>query len=143
MTSADAYNLSAYKFWLDRQDRLLGIREPSPISGRRAVDASWRGPRIEREGAVTYLKLGAPFASGLPESCYEIPACGGFMLCARRSHARELAGSRDFDAQAAQRRRGCGLGTLLGIEGRDAGLRGSGSLKLLDLGHRGHARRQK
>jgi spore maturation protein CgeB len=31
----------------------------------------------------------APIASGLPERCYGIPACGGFLLCDRRSHARD------------------------------------------------------
>jgi spore maturation protein CgeB len=29
----------------------------------------------------------APVASGLPERCYGIPACGGFLLCDRRTHA--------------------------------------------------------
>ena len=65
ITSADAYSLATYQFWLDRQERLIGIREPAPISGRRAVDASWRRPRIEREGTTVYLKLDAPFASGV------------------------------------------------------------------------------
>ena len=32
---------------------------------------------------------GAPLASGLPERCYGIPACGGFLLCDRRTHARD------------------------------------------------------
>lgn len=32
---------------------------------------------------------GAPVASGLPERCFGIPACGGFLLCDRRSHARD------------------------------------------------------
>jgi len=31
----------------------------------------------------------APIASGLPERCYGIPACGGFLLCDRRTHARD------------------------------------------------------
>ncbi len=31
----------------------------------------------------------APVASGLPERCYGIPACGGFLLCDRRTHARD------------------------------------------------------
>jgi len=34
-------------------------------------------------------EYGAPFASGLPERCYGIPACGGFLLCDRRTHARD------------------------------------------------------
>ena len=28
-------------------------------------------------------------ASGLPERCYGIPACGGFLLCDKRTHARD------------------------------------------------------
>jgi spore maturation protein CgeB len=32
---------------------------------------------------------GAPLASGLPERCYGIPACGGFLLCDKRTHARD------------------------------------------------------
>jgi len=31
----------------------------------------------------------APTASGLPERCYGIPACGGFLLCDKRTHARD------------------------------------------------------
>lgn len=32
---------------------------------------------------------GSPVASGLPERCYGIPACGGFLLCDRRTHAQD------------------------------------------------------
>jgi spore maturation protein CgeB len=32
---------------------------------------------------------GAPVASGFPERCYGIPACGGFLLCDKRTHARD------------------------------------------------------
>lgn len=32
---------------------------------------------------------GTPVASGLPERCYGIPACGGFLLCDRRTHAKD------------------------------------------------------
>lgn len=32
---------------------------------------------------------GASVASGLPERCYGIPASGGFLLCDRRTHARD------------------------------------------------------
>jgi spore maturation protein CgeB len=32
---------------------------------------------------------GATLASGLPERCYGIPAAGGFLLCDKRSHARD------------------------------------------------------
>ncbi len=34
-------------------------------------------------------EYGAREASGLPERCYGIPACGGFLLCDRRTHARD------------------------------------------------------
>ncbi len=34
-------------------------------------------------------EYGAPVASGLPERCYGIPACGGFLLCDRRTHAQD------------------------------------------------------
>jgi spore maturation protein CgeB len=34
-------------------------------------------------------EYGAPIASGLPERCYGIPACGGFLLCDQRTHARD------------------------------------------------------
>lgn len=34
-------------------------------------------------------EYGAPLASGLPERCYGIPAAGGFLLCDKRSHARD------------------------------------------------------
>lgn len=37
-------------------------------------------------------EYGAKVASGLPERCYGIPACGGFLLCDRRTHAAD-----DFD----------------------------------------------
>lgn len=32
---------------------------------------------------------GSPVASGLPERCFGIPACGGFLLCDKRTHARD------------------------------------------------------
>lgn len=34
-------------------------------------------------------EYGAAVASGLPERCYGIPACGGFILCDKRTHARD------------------------------------------------------
>ena len=34
-------------------------------------------------------EYGASIASGLPERCYGIPACGGFLLCDKRTHARD------------------------------------------------------
>ena len=32
---------------------------------------------------------GTPILSGLPERCYGIPACGGFLLCDKRTHVRD------------------------------------------------------
>ncbi len=65
MTSGDAYALSAYP-WLDRPERLIGIRESAPISGRSAVDASWRlaNVPIQRFGTTDFLRLNAPFSVG-------------------------------------------------------------------------------
>ncbi len=34
-------------------------------------------------------EYGSPVASGLPERCYGIPACGGFLLSDRRTHAQD------------------------------------------------------
>lgn len=34
-------------------------------------------------------EFGAKVASGLPERCYGVPACGGFLLCDQRTHARD------------------------------------------------------
>jgi spore maturation protein CgeB len=34
-------------------------------------------------------EYGAPVASGLPERCYGIPAVGGFLLCDKRTHAKD------------------------------------------------------
>lgn len=31
----------------------------------------------------------APLATGLPERCFGIPGCGGFLLCDKRTHARD------------------------------------------------------
>lgn len=66
LTASDRYPLAAYRHWLDRPERLLGIREPAPLVGRLPVDAAWRGPEIERQGAALALRLRAPFAAGTP-----------------------------------------------------------------------------
>lgn len=34
-------------------------------------------------------EFGAKIASGLPERCFGVPACGGFFLCDKRTHARD------------------------------------------------------
>lgn len=64
ITSADSYSLAAYSHWLDRASRLVGIREPAPVVGRRPAPASWRGPLVEREAGGVSLRLAAPFAPG-------------------------------------------------------------------------------
>jgi hypothetical protein len=46
--------------WLDRPERLLGVREAA-VSGGRFVDASWRGPDLYWSGGYPTLDLNTPF----------------------------------------------------------------------------------
>ena len=62
ITTDDSYPLSGNWPWLNRQERLVGIREPSPVSGRRAVPANWRNPRVVQDGQTVTLELTAPFS---------------------------------------------------------------------------------
>jgi spore maturation protein CgeB len=47
-----------------------------------------RGSRINLSFGAS-CDYGSPIASGLPERCYGIPAAGGFLLCDKRTHARD------------------------------------------------------
>jgi hypothetical protein len=49
--------------WLDRDERLVRILEPSPVSGRAPVDSSWRGWRLVLDGEAAFLEPRIPFAS--------------------------------------------------------------------------------
>jgi hypothetical protein len=63
ITTSDTYALTAYRAWLDRPERLVRVREPSPVTGRAPVDMSWRGWRLVLNGELPVLELKVPFAS--------------------------------------------------------------------------------
>lgn len=65
ITTSQTYTLSASFPWLDREERLLAVLEPG-ITGGAPVDASWRRPRLIRDGGAVSLILDVPFitASG-------------------------------------------------------------------------------
>lgn len=63
------------------------FREAAGLSAADQVDVIQRTRINLNFGAC--CEYGAPVASGLPERCYGIPACGGFLLCDRRLHARD------------------------------------------------------
>lgn len=63
------------------------FRESAGMSADEQV-ALIQGSRINLNFGAS-CEYGAPVASGLPERCYGIPACGGFLLCDRRTHARD------------------------------------------------------
>lgn len=47
--------------WLDRIERVIGVYEPAPISGRPEINADWRGISIVRSGLTRYLQMDAPY----------------------------------------------------------------------------------
>jgi len=63
------------------------FRESAGMSAEELI-AHYQKSRINLNFGAS-CDYGAPLASGLPERCYGIPACGGFLLCDRRSHARD------------------------------------------------------
>lgn len=63
------------------------FREASDMSPAEQADLIQR-TRINLNYGAS-CEYGAPVASGLPERCYGIPACGGFLLCDKRTHARD------------------------------------------------------
>jgi len=69
----------------------LGIRhlfrEAAGMSVAEQVDLIQRS-RINLNFGAS-CEYGAREASGLPERCFGIPACGGFLLCDKRTHARD------------------------------------------------------
>lgn len=64
ITTADTYTQAA-RPWFDRPDRLIQALEPAAVSGRRPVDATWRGVQLVPD-YVPFIQLEAPFetASG-------------------------------------------------------------------------------
>ena len=91
---------SRYKEMQERQDFFAALGERLKARKIRFLFREASGMSIAEQVALIQksrinLNFGAscdyraPIASGLPERCYGIPACGGFLLCDRRSHARD------------------------------------------------------
>ena len=83
-----------------RQEFFAALGERLRARGIRFLFRESAGMRVEEQVALIQQSrinlnfgascdYGAPLASGLPERCYGIPACGGFLLCDRRTHARD------------------------------------------------------
>jgi len=72
---------------LARQDLHFLFREAAGMSVDEQVGLIQRS-RINLNFGAS-CDYGSPVASGLPERCYGIPACGGFLLCDQRTHARD------------------------------------------------------
>jgi spore maturation protein CgeB len=91
---------SRYKEMQARQEFFTALAEQLKARGIRFLFREAAGMSVEQQVALIQasrinLNFGAscdysaPIASGLPERCYGIPACGGFLLCDRRTHARD------------------------------------------------------
>ena len=89
-----------YKEMRPRQEFFAALGERLAASGIRFLFRESAGMNAEEQVALIQRSrinlnfgascdFGAPVASGLPERCYGIPACGGFLLCDRRTHARD------------------------------------------------------
>ena len=87
-----------YKEMRDRQEFFAALGERLAASGIRFLFRESTGMSVEQQVTLiqkTRINLnfgascdyGAPVASGLPERCYGIPSCGGFLLCDKRTHA--------------------------------------------------------
>lgn len=89
-----------YKEMRARQDFFAALGERLRAKGIRFLFREAAGMSVEEQVALIQksrinLNFGAscdyaaPLASGLPERCYGIPAAGGFLLCDKRTHARD------------------------------------------------------
>ena len=89
-----------YKEMRSRQEFFAALGERLTARGIHFVFRESAGMTVEEQVALIQnsrinlnfgasCDYGAPVASGLPERCYGIPACGGFLLCARRTHAKD------------------------------------------------------
>jgi spore maturation protein CgeB len=89
-----------YKEMRSRQNFFAALTERLASRHIRCLFREASGMSIENQVALIQtsrinLNFGAScdygfsVASGLPERCYGIPACGGFLLCDRRTHARD------------------------------------------------------
>lgn len=79
--------LSALSVRLDRYGIRYLFRESAGMSIAEQLTLI-HGSRINLNFGAS-CDYGAAVASGLPERCYGIPAAGGFLLCDRRTHARD------------------------------------------------------
>jgi spore maturation protein CgeB len=89
-----------YKEMRSRQEFFAALGERLTARGIHFVFRESAGMTVEEQVALMQnsrinlnfgasCDYGAPVASGLPERCYGIPACGGFLHCARRTHAKD------------------------------------------------------
>jgi spore maturation protein CgeB len=89
-----------YKEMRSRQEFFAALGERLTARGIHFVFRESAGMTVEEQVALIQnsrinlnfgasCDYGAPVASGLPERCYGIPACGGFLLCDRRTHAKD------------------------------------------------------
>lgn len=89
---------SRYKEMGPRQEFFAALAQRLDAIGVRYLFREAAGMSVEEQIALIQTSkinlnfgascdYGAPVASGLPERCYGIPACGGFLLCDRRTHA--------------------------------------------------------
>lgn len=62
ISTGDEYSLTAY-LWLDRPERLVSVREPSPVSGRIVTDSMWRGWELVPDPPTAKLRVQEPFTS--------------------------------------------------------------------------------
>lgn len=67
ITTSDEIALTTWQGWLDRVDRLRAVLEPSPVSGRAPIDASWRfrsdEPLLTLDAELPKLRLEVPFST--------------------------------------------------------------------------------
>lgn len=89
-----------YKEMRARQEFFAALGERLAARGIRFLFREAAGMSVDEQVALIQTSrinlnfgascdFGAPVASGLPERCYGIPACGGFLLCDKRTHARD------------------------------------------------------
>jgi len=89
-----------YKEMRPRQEFFAALGDRLTARGIRFLFRESAGMSVEEQVALIQKSrinlnfgascdYGAAVASGLPERCYGIPACGGFLLCDRRTHARD------------------------------------------------------
>ncbi|MCM2288578.1 MAG: glycosyltransferase [Sulfuritalea sp.] len=89
-----------YKEMLPRQEFFAALGARLAARGIRFLFRESAGMSVEEQVALIQKSrinlnfgascdYGAAVASGLPERCYGIPACGGFLLCDKRTHARD------------------------------------------------------